>query len=435
MSSSVWHLRKIEIKLLCLAMIYLAIGALVLYLWQPMELGFMVWAVVIPGLAFLGISLFWLWIQYQGDPFLLAIVAILSFTSLIVLYRLNTVYAQRQFIWLLIGLLALVLTTIKLTNYKVLADYKYVIAALGVLALILPMFIGVERGGAKSWLDLGFFSLQPSEFVKIMLVIFLASFMAENKLILAKGSKTLLGVSWPSFQVWGPLLGMWGLGLLLLVFQRDLGTALIYFGTFLAMIYLASSRFLYVILGMILFFLGALAAGHLFSHVQMRYITWLNPWSYMHDQGYQIVQSLFALGAGGLIGVGLGAGYPEFIPAIHTDFIFSAITEEMGLLGGVAILLLYLFFIYRGFRISLAAADDFSTMVAGGLTALMGLQAFIIIAGVTKLLPLTGVTLPFVSYGGSSLVANFIIVGMLMNISHESRVKPEPLMEMPMVKA
>lgn len=404
--------RKMQISLLLGAIVYFIMGGIVLSLNELVEFKIFFLGVLAVSLGFWFLIIFLYFKGYEGDPFLLPLLAMMIFTSLIFLARLNMFYAERQFIWILGGFLILMLTTIVFSDYKKLANYKYVLVVLGVIFLLLPIFLGSEHGGAKSWLDFGIFSLQPSEFVKIILVLFLASFLSENSLAI----KQKLHIP----QVWGPLLGMWGISLLILVFQRDLGTALIYFGAFLSMIYLASSRIIYVLLGLFLFGLGAFFAGQLFDHVAVRYLIWVNPWDYIHNEGYQIVQSLFALAAGGLGGVGLGGGYPDFIPAVHTDFIFSAIGEEMGLLGEVGVLLLYLCFIYRGFLIALRAKDDFSAMVAGGLTALMGLQAFIIVAGVIKLLPLTGVTLPFISYGGSSLMANFIIVGMLMNISHQS---------------
>ena len=412
--------RRMEMKLLIPAAAYLAAGAMAIYLWVLKEPRIIFAGAVVPALAFMLVSLIWQFRGFRGDPFLLPVTALLSYTSLIFLYRLQSAYAYRQFVWLMVGLLMLLLTTRLLTNYRVLAEYKYLIAASGVVILLLPIFFGVEMGGAKSWLDFKLFSLQPSEFVKILVVIFLASFMAENRLALTRGSGTVLGMSLPGPQVWGPLLGMWGIALLLLVFQRDLGTALIYFSTSLAMIYIATARLAYVGFGTAFFLAGAWVAGKMFQHVAARFTIWLDPWSYITGKGYQIAQSLFAISAGGVTGAGLGDGYPKFIPAVHTDFIFSAITEELGLMGGMGIILLYLFFIYRGFRIAISARDDFSALLAGGLTALMGLQSFIIIAGVIKMLPLTGVTLPFVSYGGSSLVANFIILGMLMNISNEA---------------
>lgn len=413
-------LRSVEMKLLLLASAYLGAGGTALYLWTNQNPRSIFVGAAVPVLAFILVSLAWQFSGFRGDPFLLPITALFSYTSLIFLYRLQPAYAFRQFIWLLAGLVALFLTTRLLTNYRALADYKYLFAAAGVLALLAPIFFGVEQGGAKSWLNFGLFSVQSSEFVKILVVMFLASFMAENKLVLARGSGNVLGLALPGPQEWGPLMGMWLISLLLLVFQRDLGTALIYFGTFLAMVYLATARVAYVAFGTFFFLLGTWTAAKLFSHVAVRFQIWLNPWEDITGKGYQIAQSLFAIGAGGLTGAGLGGGYPKFIPAVHTDFIFSAICEELGLMGGIAVLLLYLLFIYRGFCIAIAARDDFSSLLAGGLTALMGLQAFIIIAGVTKMLPLTGVTLPFISYGGSSLVANFIILGMLLNISHEA---------------
>jgi len=289
-----------------------------------------------------------------------------------------------------------------------------------VIALILPIFFGIEQGGAKSWLDFGFFSFQPSEFVKILVVLFLASFLIENRAVLTAGTRSLGWLALPGPQEWVPLVVMWGVSLLLLVFQRDLGTALIYFGTFLAMVYTATSRIFYVLFGMGLFMAGATASYFLFDHVQARFEIWLNPWPYIDTTGYQVIQSLFAIGSGGIMGTGIGQGYPDFIPAVHTDFIFSAICEEMGLIGGAGIIILYMIFIFRGIKIALYARDDFGALAASGLIALLGLQAFIIMAGVTKLLPLTGVTLPYMSYGGSSLVANFILLGLLMNISHEA---------------
>lgn len=412
--------RRCELLLLGVAGLYMLAGAGALYLMHP-GAGLMALAgAVISIAAFMFVSLCWQLAGFRGDPFLLPLVAVFSATSLIFLYRINPFYAWRQFAWLLTGLLALLLITLLLHNYRVLADYKYIYALAGVVALLLPIFFGVEQGGARSWLNLGIFQVQPSEFVKILLVLFLAAFLAENRLVLSEGTRSVFGVGLPGPQEWGPLLGMWGISLLLLIFQKDLGTALIYFGTFLAMVYISTARVAYVFFGLVLFLAGAAGSYQLFGHVRQRVEVWLNPWRYVETAGYQVVQSLFALAAGGLTGTGLGAGHPGYIPAVHTDFIFSAITEETGLLGGIGMILLYMFFVYRGFRIALSARNDFAALLAAGLTALMGLQAFIIIGGVTKLLPLTGVTLPFVSYGGSSLVANFVILGLLLIISHEA---------------
>ncbi|KJS01247.1 MAG: cell cycle protein [Peptococcaceae bacterium BRH_c4a] len=421
--------RKYEIKLLVLAGLYLAAGAYAGYLWRDGDARSVLVGASVPALGFLLVAVVWQALKFRADPFLLPVVAMLSYTGLVFLYRLNPFYALRQFFWMIIGLFFLFLTTRLFTNYRRLSEYKYIYALMGALALITPIFLGVEQGGAKSWLDFGYFHIQPSEFVKILVVLFLASFMSENKMVLTQDTEFFRGFYFPGPRAWGPLLGMWGISLLLLVFQRDLGAALIYFGTFLAMVYVATARMLYISIGVGLFMTGGALSYLLFDHVRIRVNIWLlNPYGFFelgdeaYNQAYQVIQSLFAIGAGGITGTGLGGGFPMFIPAVHTDFIFSAITEEMGLLGGIAIVLLYILFIFRGLKAAMESRDDFSKLLAAGLTALMGLQAFTIIAGVTKLLPLTGVTLPFISYGGSSLVANFIILGMLMNISHEARI-------------
>ncbi|MCL6451142.1 MAG: FtsW/RodA/SpoVE family cell cycle protein [Acetobacteraceae bacterium] len=362
--------------------------------------------------AFLAISLYWERSGYRADPYLLPVVSALTATGLVFLYRLYPVYGARQFVWLIFGLAALALTTRFLADFRFLSDYKYVYALAGLLVLILPVFFGKEQGGAKSWLSFGAFSVQPSEFVKILVVLFLASFLSENRAALSAGTRLVGKLSLPGPQEWGPLAGMWGISLMLLVYQRDLGTALIYFSTFLAMVYAATARVFYVLFGLGLFVAGAAASFFLFGHVRERVEIWLNPWPHIDTTGYQVIQSLFAIGSGGITGTGLGQGYPKFIPAVHTDFIFSAICEEMGLLGGAGVVLLYMVCIFRGIKIALNAGDDFEALAAAGLTALLGLQAFTILAGVTGLLPLTGVTLPYISYGGSSLVANFILLGL-----------------------
>ncbi|OPZ73965.1 MAG: Lipid II flippase FtsW [Firmicutes bacterium ADurb.Bin456] len=417
--------RNPEGNLLLFAGIYLLAGAMVLYLApdggssrQALPAGLAVIA------AFFMVHFFWQRKGYRGDTFLLPAVAVLSATGLVFLFRLDPAYGQRQFIWLLISILALVLTTRFLLDLRFLSDYKYLYALAGIIALILPIFFGTEQGGAKSWLDFGVFHLQPSEFVKILLVLFLASYLAENRALLTAGRRIFGGIALPGPQEWIPLVTMWGISLLLLVFQRDLGTALIYFCTFLAMIYVATSRILYTFLGLVLFMAGATISYYLFSHVRTRIEIWLDPWSSIDTAGYQVTQSLFAIGSGGMFGTGLGMGHPNFIPAVHTDIIFSALCEELGLAGGAGIIVLFIIIIYRGLKTALRARDDFAVLAASGLTSLMGLQTFIILAGATKLLPLTGVTLPFISYGGSSLVANFVLLGLLLNISNEVQNSP-----------
>jgi cell division protein FtsW len=413
--------RPAERNLLFLTGVYTLAGMLVLFLAMPGSTGLVTLEAGLAVVAgFFLVHIYWHFTGFRGDCFLLPVTAVLSATGLVFLFRLNTAYGMRQFIWLLIALLALLLTTRLLKNFRFLDDFKYVYALVGLVALILPIFLGHEVGGAKSWLNFGLFQFQPSEFVKILVVLFLASFLDENKEALAAGTRSVGWLNLPSPQEWMPLAAMWGVSLLLLVFQKDLGTALIYFGTFLAMVYVATSRISYVAFGMGLFLTGAFASYFLFDHVRSRVEIWINPWPLIDTTGYQVAQSIFAIGSGGVTGTGLGQGFPNLIPAVHTDFIFAAICEEMGLAGGVGIIILFIIFVFRGIKIALNTEDDFESLAAAGLTALLGLQAFIILAGVTKMLPLTGVTLPFMSYGGSSLVANFILLGLLLNISHEA---------------
>ncbi len=413
--------RTVERNLLFLAALYLLAGIMALF---PGEPGTRFVITVAAGLSvavvFFLTHFYWQASGFKGDCYLLPITAVLISTGLVFLFRLDPYYGIRQFIWILIGLGTLVFTSRVLLDIRFLGDYKYVYALLGLVALILPIFFGKVQGGAKSWLDFGFFQLQPSEFVKILLVLFLAGYLAENRAVLAAGTRSLGGISLPGPSAWAPLVVMWGISLLLLVFQRDLGAALIYFGVFLAMVYAATARILYVLFGLGLFVAGALASYLLFDHVRDRVLIWLNPWPYIDNIGYQITQSLFAIGSGGAFGAGLGQGYPGFIPLVHSDFIFPAICEELGLAGGACVIVLFMMLIFRGIKIALRARDEFSALAAIGLTSLLGLQAFVIIAGVTRLLPLTGVTLPYVSYGGSSLVANLILLGLLLNISHEA---------------
>lgn len=353
----------------------------------------------------------------NGDILLFPLTAILSAVGLVMILRLSPEFAQRQFIWLIVGLGAFLLTLKGITEYKILEDYKYIYIFTGLLLLLATIFLGTEAGGARSWIDFKYFRLQPSELVKIFLVIFLASYLEEKKEVLTEGTKTVLGVPVPSLQYIGPLVVMWGFSLVLLIFQRDLGTALIFFGTFLAMIFIATGRWSYLVTGTALFTLGAGLCYLVYHHVQVRVATWINPWTDIDGKGYQIIQSLFAIGSGGVYGTGIGLGQPTLIPAVHTDFVYSAWSEETGFLGAAALLMIYCLIIYRGFRIALLARTGFGSLLAAGLTSLLAIQTLVIVGGVIKLLPLTGVTLPFVSYGGSSLVSSYIMLGLLINIS------------------
>ena len=410
---------KIEGTLLRYVVAILVTGLFLLLIQQPSINWLLIFYGCLTALSFFVVHWMLKYWGYQGDCYLFPLVSILSVIGLIFLFRLTPIHAEKQFFWLLIAQAIFLLTWKAIPAYERLADYKYLYIILGLIALGSTIFFGKVIGGAKSWLIIGEWTIQPSEFVKLILVIFLASYLEAKKDLLAATTRKIWGFGVPDYRHMGPVLVMWGLTLILLVFQRDLGTALIFFTTFLLMVYIATSQPLYTVIGGALFSLGAVTSYFLFSHVQTRVETWLNPWPVMETKGYQIVQSLFALGSGGVFGSGLGAGFPQLIPAVHTDFIFSALAEELGLLGSVWIIMIYLLILFRGYKLALKTPDDFGKLLAVGLTALLAIQTFIIIAGVTKLVPLTGITLPFVSYGGSSLVANYILLALLMNISHK----------------
>jgi cell division protein FtsW (lipid II flippase) len=265
---------------------------------------------------------------------------------------------------------------------------------------------------------------QPSELLKVLFVIFLAAYLADQRELLIYATWRLGPLRLPPLPYLLPLVVMWLLVLGLVVVQRDLGAALLFFGIFLALLYAATARLDYVLAGLLAFAVGATVCYQLFGHVQDRVAIWLDPWAYAQGRGYQIVQALIALGAGGVFGAGLGYGYPEYIPAVHTDFVLAAIGEELGLLGSLAVVGLYLLLVYRGFRIALRAPEPYWQLLAVGLTTVLGLQALVILGGTIRLIPLTGITLPFVSYGGSSLLVNYLAIGLLLRISGESQIAP-----------
>lgn len=359
-----------------------------------------------------------------SDQLILPFCALLSALGLLSLRSLNISFSG-QLVWIELGLVAAVAVALFVRYPQRLGDYKYIAGGLGLALLLAPIFIGTVRGGSKLWLVFGGYSFQPAEPAKILLTIFLAAYLAEKKEVLAAGSRRLFGISWPEPRHFGPLILTWLLSLAILVFERDLGSSLIFFSLFLMMLYIATGRAAFVVIGSLLFLSGATLANRLFSHVAARIDVWLAPLpADVGGSAYQVAQSLFALDAGGISGTGLGAGLlgrTLAMPAVHTDFIFSALGEELGLAGTAAILLVYLLFIARGFHAGLRSGDDFLTLLAVGLATVTGIQAMVIVGGVMKAVPLTGVTLPFVSYGGSSIVSSFIMAGLLLSISRYSR--------------
>ncbi|OFW56925.1 MAG: hypothetical protein A2Y75_07135 [Candidatus Solincola sediminis] len=358
-------------------------------------------------------------IKPESDPVLLPLTAALTYIGITVLFRLDMHMARLQVIWLGVGLAAMLVLILTLKDYTGLARYPYILASIALLLLFSTMFFGREVNGARLWLVFGPLRFQPSELAKILLAIFFAAYLSERRELIAGAGKSIAGFRLPRLRDLGPLLTMWALSLLLLIFQKDLGSSLLFFGIFLAIIYVATARASFVAVGLALFLLGATLTFYAFPHVEKRVDTWLDPLNPKTVSGdsYQISQSLFGFAEGGLSGTGFARGNPEIIPFVETDFIYAAVGEELGLLGAAFLILLYLMFSARGLYIALTCPDDFGKLLAVGLTAIVALQAFIIMAGVTRLVPLTGITMPFVSYGGSSLFCNFLLLGFLLIIS------------------
>ena len=363
----------------------------------------------------------------HSDVLLLPIVTLLTGIGLVMIYRLTydvegvENLATTQAVWILVGSGAMFFIVLFFRNYQRLFDYKYLLAFAAVVLIALTFTpLGYEVNGARLWVDLGPVGFQPSEFARIALVIFYAGYLAETRDLLTATSRSFLGIQIPALKYFGPVALVWAASLALLVFEKDLGSSLLFFAVPLLMLYAATGRIAYVILGALLFALGSLVTYSLFGHVQLRVQSWLDPWEDPDGAGFQILQSIFNIADGGLTGTGLGAGFSQTIPEVETDFIFSAIASELGLLGATAVLLAFLAFVYRGIKISLLAEDEASKLLAFGLTAMFALQTLIIVGGVTKAIPLTGITLPFVSYGGSSVVGNFILTALLLVISEKA---------------
>jgi cell division protein FtsW (lipid II flippase) len=336
--------------------------------------------------------------------------------------RLDPKLALEQLIWIVVASVCFLLVVLFLRNYEVLAQYKYTLGIAALVLLASTMFLGKEVNGARLWLQIGPLHFQPSELAKILLVVFLAAFFAEKHELLSISTHRVLGVPVPELKYFIPLLIMWGISVLMMIFQKDLGSSLLFFGILICMLYAATGRKSYVFVGFALFLLGAYLCYLQFGHVQVRVMTWLHPFNpaTIEKESYQISQSLFALSSGGVSGTGLGLGHPNFIPSVSTDFIFSAVGEELGLIGAASVVLFYVLLVARGIKVALSHRDDFGKLLAVGLVSIIAIQSFLIMGGVTRLIPLTGITLPFMSYGGSSLVANFILLAMLVVLSHRA---------------
>jgi cell division protein FtsW (lipid II flippase) len=366
-----------------------------------------------------------------ADPYLFPLFAVLACFGLVMIYRIDDELAREQAQWFVIGLALFAATIILLRDYRSLERYRYTVAAVGIGLLLLPRLpgIGSQVNGAYLGVKLGPLTFQPAEFAKIAIIVFLASYLRDTRQLLVIGARRFAGITIPPLKHFGPLLVVWGAAMAMLFVIQDLGSSLMFFGGFLAVLYVATDRFSFVAIGLTLFAAGSWALYHARPTITHRVDAWLHPFGALYDvQGgsYQIAQSVFAQADGGLFGRGFGqallkVGDSPLLPAAQTDLIYSVIVNELGLIGACAVLCTYLLAIERGFKIATLARDSFSKLLATGLTAVFALQVFVIVGGVTRVIPLTGVTLPFISYGGSSILANFVLLALLLLISDRAR--------------
>jgi cell division protein FtsW (lipid II flippase) len=370
-----------------------------------------------------------------ADPVLLPVVAALNGLGLAVIHRLDLeeggTFARQQLTWMTLGVLLFIGTLVLLRDHRLLTRFTYTFGLAAILLLLLPMVPGLGQtiNGSKIWIQLGPFGFQPGELAKVLLVIAFAGYLVLHRDALALAGRRVLFIDLPRGRDLGPILAMWLVSLGILIFQRDLGSSLLFFGLFLVMLYVATERPGWLVVGGLMFFVGAFVASRFFSHVQSRIDLWLDPFAHYgegtDDRGRQIVETMFGMAWGGLIGRGFGEGDPGRISYAESDFIVGAIGEELGLTGVLAVLLLYGIIVERALRVALIARDGFGKLMATGLAGVFALQVFVVVGGVTRLIPLTGLTTPFLSYGGSSLVANWVIIALLLRISDQAR-RPVP---------
>ncbi|HZG95022.1 MAG TPA: FtsW/RodA/SpoVE family cell cycle protein [Mycobacteriales bacterium] len=373
------------------------------------------------------------WLAPAADPLLLPLAALLNGLGLVVVRRIDYAYQERaedaaqnapqQLIWTAVAVVVFVGVLIAVRDHRALDRYRYTFMVVGLVLLLLPALPGIGRtiNGARLWVRVGPMTVQPSEIAKLALIVFFASYLVAKREVLSLATRRILGLHLPRARDLGPVLLAWLASLAVLVRGKDLGTSLLFFGVFLVMLYISTERTSWLLIGVLLFASGAVVAYRLFGHVRVRFQTWIDPFADPQGDGFQLLQSLFGLATGGLLGTGLGRGRPAEVPYSRTDFIFSAIGEELGLVGVAAVLLIYLFIVARGMRTALGVRDEFGKLLAAGLSFSLALQVFVVVGGVTRLIPLTGLTLPFLSYGGSSLVANYALIALLLRISDSGR--------------
>ncbi len=426
--------RFTEFQLLIVPSLATIVGLLTIYLASTGTLDWD-WRDIWISFAFMGavmaITLIFSATRFTGDQVIFPLTVVLSGLGLLVIQRLQPslealgpsygLLPERQLLYLWIGLGLLTFTVVFVRRLSWLRRYKYTWVVGALVLMMVTMLVGTESNGARLWLDIGPFTIQTSEIAKIALVVFMAGYLAENEDLIVS-SYRVGPLKLPPIPYLLPLILMWAYSMLIVVAQNDLGAALLFFGVLLAMIYLASGKLTYVAVGLLSFAAGVFLAYQTFSRVQLRVQNWLDPWQDPLDAGYQQVQSEYAMASGGFFGRGLAFGSPGFVPEVHSDYVFAAIGEELGLLGTLAVLMLFLLLVFRGYLIAMRARDAFGRYLAAGLTSILAIQTLIIIGGTVRLIPLTGITLPFVSAGGSSLLSNFVIVGILLRISDPERL-------------
>ncbi|MEV0809296.1 FtsW/RodA/SpoVE family cell cycle protein [Micromonospora sp. NPDC050200] len=398
------------------------------------------------GALFLGMHLVIRWLAPFADSALLPAVALLNGIGVGFLRRLDlgkaapaeretlAIFAGnggRQLAWTLASVILAAVLLFIMKDHRAVSRYAYTLGLAGIVLVMIPAVLPArysEIYGAKLWIKVGGFSIQPGEFAKLALLVFFAYYLVRKREVLSLASRRVLGIDFPRGRDLGPVIAVWAFSLLVLVFEKDLGTSLLYFGMFVVTLYIATERVSWLLIGLLLFFGGAYLAyvlggtiGGPFANFHLRAEIWLDPFSDPYEKGYQLVQGLLALGSGGLFGAGPGAGEPLLIPEVQNDFIFAGIGEEIGLFGLTALLVTYLLIVERGLRAGLAVRDSFGKLLAGGLAFTLGLQVFVIVGGISKLIPLTGQTTPFLSAGGSSLMANWLLIAVLLRVSDAAR--------------